>query len=142
MCYISDGQIYLCVTYPYTVLEPTGVPVTGTSSISLEFNFIINRWTIYITTFCLIDRWLAIYKCFIFFDLHMHQVTSFKHWSPILPSAAQTLGDIIVYVSKFVLPLSWSNEQTYRRGNWAGCRVKVRILVQITNYFIQPHCLE
>ncbi len=31
-------------------------------------------------------------------DLHMHQVTSFKHWSPILPSATQTLGDILVYV--------------------------------------------
>ncbi len=31
-----------------SVLETTGVPVTGTPSISLEFNFIINRWTIYI----------------------------------------------------------------------------------------------
>ena len=30
-----------------TVLEPTGIPVTGTPSISLEFNFIISRWTIY-----------------------------------------------------------------------------------------------
>ena len=41
----------------YTVLESTGVPVTGTPSILLEFNFIVNRWTIYITTSCLIDRW-------------------------------------------------------------------------------------
>ncbi len=30
-----------------SVLEITGVPVTGTPSISLEFNFIINRRTIY-----------------------------------------------------------------------------------------------
>ncbi len=87
-----------------TVLEPTGVPVTGTPAISLEFTFIINRCTIYITTSCPIDRWLAIYKCFISFDLHMHQVTSFKHWSPILPSATQTLGDILVYVLPRFLP--------------------------------------
>ncbi len=32
-----------------TVLEHTGVPVTGTPSIYLEFNFIINRWAIYKT---------------------------------------------------------------------------------------------
>ncbi len=83
-------KIFLANTIPTSVLEPTGVPVTGTPSISLEFNFIINRWTIYKTTSCLIDRWLAIYKCLISFDLHMHQVTSFKHWSPILPSATQT----------------------------------------------------
>ncbi len=41
-----------------TVLEPTGVPVTGTPSIYLEFNFIINRWTIF--NF-IINRW-TIYK--------------------------------------------------------------------------------
>ncbi len=29
------------------VLEHTGIPVTGTPSISFEFYFIINRWTIY-----------------------------------------------------------------------------------------------
>ncbi len=72
-----------------TVLELTGVPVTGTPSISLEFNFIITGGPS-IKHSCLIDRWLAIYKRLISFDLHMHQVTSFKHWSPILPSATQT----------------------------------------------------
>ena len=35
---------------PITVLEPTGIPVTGTPSISLEFYIIINRWTIYKVT--------------------------------------------------------------------------------------------
>ena len=131
-----------------TVLEPTGIPVTGTPSISLllvvhncksierphpvltsrkyhrivfkwaswsalerwQLCTTINRWTIYITTSCLIERWLAIYKCFISFDLHMHQVTSFKHWSPILPSATQTLGDILVlapWPSPRVLLMAW-----------------------------------
>ncbi len=92
----------------WNLQEPTGtyrnLPVTCTPSISLEFTFIINRRTIYITACCLIDKWLAIYKCFIFFDLHMHQVTSFKCWSPILPSATQTLGDILVYVLPQFLP--------------------------------------
>ena len=31
-----------------SVLKPTGIPVTGTPSISLELIVIINRWTIYI----------------------------------------------------------------------------------------------
>ncbi len=61
-----------------TVLKHTGVPVTGTPSIYLEFNFIINRWNIYKTTSCIIDRWLAIYKCLISFDLHMNYITSFN----------------------------------------------------------------
>ncbi len=41
-------------------------------------------------------------KCLISFDLHMRQVTSFKHVSPILPSATQTLGDILPDLPKYV----------------------------------------
>ncbi len=41
----KDHQNSLNITF--AVLEHTGVPVTGTPSISFEFYFIINRWTIY-----------------------------------------------------------------------------------------------
>ena len=61
------------------------------------FYFIYNRWVIYKSTSCLIDRWQAIYKCLLSFDLHMHGVTSFKHGSLILPTVLKTLGDIFVY---------------------------------------------
>ena len=51
----QDGNIFLgsecTIMSPYsrrTVLEPTGIPVTGTPSIPLECNFIINRSSIYV----------------------------------------------------------------------------------------------
>ncbi len=80
-----------------TVPEYTGLPVTGTPSISFQFYFIINRWTIYIITSCLIDRWHAIYKCLFSFDFHMDWVTCFKLGSLISPAVSWTLGDIFVY---------------------------------------------
>ena len=72
--------IYLLVPF----YSPGSYRYTCAGTISL---IIIYRWTIYILTSCLIDRWLAIYKCLISFDLHMCLVTSLKCWSPILPSA-------------------------------------------------------
>ena len=83
------GFIWNLLLFHLSVLEHT-------PSISFEFYFIINRWTIYIITSCLIDRWHA-NKCLLSFDLHTHGVTSFKHWSLISPAASQTLGDIFVY---------------------------------------------
>ncbi len=44
---MSGGCRAVILCNDITVLEPTGVPVTGTPSIYLEFNVIINRWTIY-----------------------------------------------------------------------------------------------
>ncbi len=55
-----------------SVLDTPGIPVTGTPSISLVFYFIHSRWAIYKSTSCIIDRWQAIYKCLLSFDLHMH----------------------------------------------------------------------
>ncbi len=80
-----------------TVLETPGIPVTGTPSIYLAFFSIYNRWAIYKSTACLVDRRQAIYKCLLSFDLHMHGVTCFKLGSFFLPTSLKTLGGIFVY---------------------------------------------
>ncbi len=53
--------------FRFTVLEPSGIPVTGTPSISLISNFINRRWTLYIKLISTIsahfpwNRWRTCY---------------------------------------------------------------------------------
>ncbi len=95
--------IIIRITFPHpawtsvnTVLEMLGIPVTGTPSIYLAFYSFYNRWAIYKSTSCLIDRRQAIYKSLLSLDLHMHGVTCFKLGSLILPTSLKTLGDRFV----------------------------------------------